>query len=277
MKPQESAEYVLGGTEGEMQRLRVQAAEYEASARWLLAEVDLKKGSRVLDVGCGPVGILPLLAEAVGSSGEVVGLEREERFVRMARAEMSRLGLTNVTIVERDALASGLEDGSFDLVHERLVLVNLPERRDLISKMAALAAPGGVVAVEDIDNISWTCEPEHDSWIALLGVFHDVFRMGGGDPFVGRRLTSLLRQTGLVDVQTRVTVELPAPGEYRRKHLLSLVESIRDKVIASGAMEGAELDDHHAALTEHLADPNTVVIDKLLVQCWGRRPAASPA
>ena len=277
MKPQESAEYVLGGSEGELQRLRAQAAEYEASARWLLAEVDLKKGSRVLDVGCGPVGILPLLAEAVGSSGEVVGLEREERFVGMARAEMSRLGLTNVTIVERDALSSGLEDGSFDLVHERLVLVNLPERRDLISRMAALAAPGGVVAVEDIDNISWTCEPEHDSWIALLGVFHDVFRMGGGDPFVGRRLTALLRQTGLVDVQTRVTVDLPAPGEYRRTHLLSLIESIRDKVIASGAMEGAELDYHQAALTEHLADPDTVVIDKLLVQCWGRRPAASPA
>lgn len=256
-----------------MERLRAQADEYAVPARWLLAEVGLEPGSRALDVGCGPVGVLPLLAEAVGTSGEVVGLERERRFVEMARAEMSRLGLRNVTIVESDALSSGLEDDSFDIVHERLVLVNLPERRDLVTKMVGLAAPGGVVAVEEIDNISWTCEPEHDSWTALLDVFHRVFRMGGGDPFLGRRLTALLRATDLIDVQTRVTVDLPAPGEYRRTHLLSLVESLRGKVIASGAMAEVELDHHRAALAEHLADPETVVVDKLLVQSWGRKPS----
>lgn len=272
MKPPETGEYVLGGSEVELQRLRAQAAEHEASARWLLEEIGVKEGSRVLDVGCGPIGILPLLAQAVGSAGEVVGLEREPRFVGMARAELSRLGVTNTMIVEGDALSSGLEHGSFDLVHERLVLVNLPERLGLVREMAALAAPGGIVALEDIDNVSWTCDPQHNSWTSLLGVFHDVFQAGGGDPFVGRRLPALLREARVVDVRARATAYLPEVGEYRRTHLLSLIASIRDKVIASGAMQQAELDYHQAALIEHLDDPDTLVIDKLLIQCWGRSP-----
>jgi ubiquinone/menaquinone biosynthesis C-methylase UbiE len=268
-----SAEYVLGGSEVERDRLRAQAREHEASARWLLNAIGVRPGSRVLDVGCGPVGILGLLAEAVGPSGEVVGLEREQRFVEMARTEVANLGLKNVTVVQGDALASGLAAQSFDLVHERLVMVNVPERRELLAEMVSLVVPGGVIALEDIDNISWVCEPAHESWTALLAVFHETLRSGGGDPFIGRRLPTMLGQAGVVDVQMHIQAELPRPGEYRRTHLVALVESIRDKVIASGAMSESDLDRHEAALLDHLAAPATVLIDKLLVQSWGRKPA----
>ena len=93
----DSAEYVLGGSDAERARLRAQAEEHEASARWLLREVGVAPGWRVLDVGCGPVGILALLSEVVGRDGEVIGLEREDRFVEMARAEVARRGLTVVS------------------------------------------------------------------------------------------------------------------------------------------------------------------------------------
>jgi ubiquinone/menaquinone biosynthesis C-methylase UbiE len=187
IRTQPSADYVLGGTETELIRLRAQAQEYEEQARWLLETVGVRPGARVLDVGCGPIGILRLLSEKVGPSGAVVGLERERRFVELARYEIERLGLQNVQVIEADALDSGLESESFDLVHERLVLVNVPEREALLSEMFRLTAPGGWVALEDIDNVSWLCEPGHPSWDALLTAFHAAFRAGGGDPFVGRR------------------------------------------------------------------------------------------
>lgn len=273
MESEQSADYVLGGSEAERVRLRSQAAEHEASARWLLDAAVVAQGSRVLDVGCGPIGILALLAEAVGSDGEVVGLEREPRFVEMARAEVARLELENVTIVEGDALASGLDRESFDFVHERLVMVNVPERRELLAEMVSLAVPGGVVALEDIDNVSWLCEPPDESWTALLDAFHHVFRDGGGDPFIGRRLPTLLRDAGVVDVRVHVQAALPETAQYRRTHLLALLESVRAKVVASGLMDERELERHRSALIEHLNDPMTLVIDKLLVQSWGRTPA----
>jgi ubiquinone/menaquinone biosynthesis C-methylase UbiE len=269
----DSAEYVLGGSDAERARLRAQAADHEASARWLLREVGVAPGWRVLDVGCGPLGILALLSELVGRDGEVIGLEREDRFVEMARAEVAQRGLANVSIVQGDALSTGLDRGSFDLVHERLVLVNVPERRELVREMVSLAAPGGVIVLEDIDNVSWVCEPHHESWTILLEVFHQTFRAGGGDPFAGRRLAGLLREAGIPDVQMSVHAALPQPGQYRRTHLLSLIESVRGKAIGSGVISETELDRHCAELRGHLTDPATVVIDKLLIQSWGRKPA----
>lgn len=267
-----SAEYVLGGSDAERARLRAQADQYEPSARWLLEAIGLRRGARVLDVGCGPFGIIALLADAVGPAGQVVGLEREPKFVEMATAEVARLGLGNVTVVQDDALSSGLDRESFDLVHERLVMVNVPERRDLLAEMVSLTAAGGVIALEDIDNISWVCEPAHESCVALLGVFHDVFRAGGGDPLVGRRLPALLRETGLADIRVQAQTAVAGPGQYRRTHLLALIDSLRGKVVASGLMDETELDRHRAALSLHLANPATLVIDKLLVQCWGHKP-----
>jgi hypothetical protein len=90
---------------------------------------------------------------------------------------------------------------------------------------------------------------------------------------VGRRLLGLLRAAGVENVQMKVTVETPPIGDYRRKHLLSLIDSVREKVIATGLMSGSELEEHRNALARHLDDPATIVIDKLLVQCWGRKPA----
>ena len=275
MGAERSREYVLGGSDAERARLRAQAAEHEASARSLLTAIGVRQEASVVDIGCGPIGILGLLADAVGTSGTVVGLERESRFAEMARDHVARLGLENVTVVQADALSSGLARGSFDLVHERLVLVNVPERRELVAEMVSLAVPGGVVALEDIDNVSWVCEPAHESWDALLAAFHQVFRAGGGDPFVGRRLPALAREAGLADIQVQVQTAVPEPGQYRRTHLLALIESVRGKVVAAGVMGEAELDHHLAALSGHLADPATLVIDKLLVQCWGHKPAST--
>jgi hypothetical protein len=71
----------------------------------------------------------------------------------------------------------------------------------------------------------------------------------------------------------RTHVELPKVGEYQRTHLLSLIEAIRAQILASGRIGEAELREHMAALSEHLSDPATTLIDKLVVQAWGRKPS----
>src|SRR5579871_2670190 len=74
----EPQSYVLGTHNAERERLLHQVKMYEPAARWLLEQVGLSAGARAIDVGCGPLGILDLLVERVGPTGEVVGLEREE-------------------------------------------------------------------------------------------------------------------------------------------------------------------------------------------------------
>ena len=44
------------------------------------------------------------------------------------------------------------------------------------------------------------------------------------------------------------------------------------RFVAKGILDDAKLTDHREALAQHLKDPATIVIDKLLVQCWGQKP-----
>jgi SAM-dependent methyltransferase len=269
---QSSPAYPLGSTDIERQRLVSQAQGYEPQASWLLDRVGIRAGWRVADIGCGPFGILDLLSTRVGPEGHVVGLEREPRFAAMARNEVAARALPNVEIVEADTFHHPLERASFDLVHERLVMINVTAREALVSEMMALLRPGGIVILEDVDNVSWLCEPAHPSWTALRNAFFVAYHANGGDPFIGRRLPHYLRAAGAHSIQVKVHVDAAVAGDYRRKHLLSIIDSIADKAIDLKLFTRPELQRHRDALEAHLEDPSTVVIDKLLVQAWGRKP-----
>ncbi|HET7806113.1 MAG TPA: methyltransferase domain-containing protein [Pseudolabrys sp.] len=266
------AEYSLGGTEIEKQRLLTQVQPYEPMARELLERVQVKSGWRVADIGCGPIGILNLLSEAVGSQGQVFGVEREARFAAMAREEAARRGLQNVTIVQADGFATGLSKGTLDMVHERLVLMHVPNREAFVAEMLSLLRPGGTIALEDVDNSSWLCHPAHDSWTTLFDAFHEAFHKSGGDGFLGRRLPGLLRTAGIQDVKTKIYADVLQIGDYRRTHLISLIDSIRGKIVEAGVLSDDDLERHKRMLADHLANPATTVVEKLLVQSWGVKP-----
>jgi ubiquinone/menaquinone biosynthesis C-methylase UbiE len=269
--PTPSVPYALGGTVTEQQRLVAQARNLEGVAAWMLDSLPVRPGSRAVDIGCGPIGIMNLLSARVGAEGSVVGVEREPRFVDMARAELRRRGLRNVAVIHADALQTGLEKNAFDVVHERLILINLPPAAQdaLLTEMFSLVKPGGVIALQEFDSAAYVCYPEHPSWSRLLALWNAAFHATGGNEFVGRSLAHRLQSIGAQDVKMKVHVEATQVGEYRRTHLLSLIESMRDHILASGQIAEVELRGQMSALAAHLADPRTTLIDKLVVQAWG--------
>lgn len=103
-----------------LEQYRRHAAGYDASARrtmrlrrraidWL----ELAPGERVLDVACGTGLSLPLLAERVGTAGQVIGVELSPEMTRLARART--VHLPQVRLIEA-AMEDALLDGSFDAV-----------------------------------------------------------------------------------------------------------------------------------------------------------------
>lgn len=267
-----ASDYVLGGTLTEQQRLLRQIEGFDAEACSLLDRIGVQPGWRAIDIGCGPLGILDRLSERVGPHGTVIGLEREPRFAAMGRTIAAERGLANVEYVEADGNATGLPRDSFDFVHERLAIIQQPDPERMLAEMVALARPGGIVVAQEIDQVSWLCEPPHPAWDALLAGLRTVLEESGVDYFLGRKLPGLLRDAGLTDVRVEVQVRVDLPGEYRRTHLLSMVESVREKILSRGLFTIDELDATMGELRQHLNDPDTVVIRQLLFQTWGRKP-----
>ena len=241
--------YLLGGQiADEASRLLQQGLGLQREARWLLDHIGVGPRWRTVDVGCGPLGVLDLLAERVGPNGEVVGFERDKRLVEMGQAIVAQRGLGNVHFVLGDAYNTGLPRGSFDFVHTRLLLINLKDPGRALTELVALARPGGVVAVEDINQVPWLCEPPHPAWDALVNAFLLVWRENGLES-IDRTPAPGTPPGGRVNRRESGSARPNGPaGSYHRKHVLALIEAARDEVIRQAHLSASELEALKSAL-----------------------------
>ena len=136
--------YLLGRGETEEARLKRQMAALAPDSDAQFEKIGIKAGERILDLGCGPGGVLHLLGKRVGPTGSVLGIERSPHFAGLARRFVADHALPQVG--EGDAYDTGLPRASFDGAHMRFVLVNVPEPERIVREMVSLVRPGGWVA-----------------------------------------------------------------------------------------------------------------------------------
>lgn len=270
------AVYPLGSSRGESARLQRQAEELAADSAALLDRVGLRPGQSAIDLGCGPRGILDMLAERVSPGGWVVGLDADPAHAAMAAEFAAARRLSGVEIITADARSTGLPPGSFDLVHARTLLVNLPDPAGAVAEMTRLARPGGWVASMEPDTENALCYPPHPAFDRLCDIFTVAFRRHGADPWVGRRVPGLLRRAGLEHVEVEARVQMYPHANSRRTIRLDLVRAMRPQVLEMGLATAAELDELDAAARPHLVDPDTVMMSGLLFLTWGRKPDHPP-
>jgi ubiquinone/menaquinone biosynthesis C-methylase UbiE len=264
--------YLLGADESERLRLLAQGEIHRAEAEALFDRIEIPAGGRAVDFGCGPLGVLDLLSCRVGPAGEVVGLDSEPRMIGFAQRSVAERGLANVKLVRADAGATGLDANSFDLAHERLVLVNLTSPQDVVAEMARVVRPGGWVVLENVDWLTWICEPPHPAWDSLMDALVQTWGTLGLDPFMGRRMPAFLRGAGLVDAAIEVRPHSWRPGEPNQLLLLRFIDIFRDQIVDGGFLDAPGLARLAVELEEHLSRPETFVMHPLLFQAWGRKP-----
>ena len=112
----------------------------------LTGDARIRRGFRVLDLGCGTGYPALLVAEAVGSNGEVIGLDLAEDMLAVARQKAGRLGMMNVRFQQADITALPFDDHYFDAVTSRFCLMFLPDIPKAVAEIARVLKPGGYLA-----------------------------------------------------------------------------------------------------------------------------------
>src|SRR5262245_45220375 len=92
-----------------------------------LAEL-LRPGMSVLDVGCGTGAITSGIARAVGPNGRVVGVDRDEALLEIARIEHG--AISNLRFEAGDAAALNFR-GEFDIVSSSRALQWMRDPREV--------------------------------------------------------------------------------------------------------------------------------------------------
>jgi ubiquinone/menaquinone biosynthesis C-methylase UbiE len=144
------ATYALGRSAEETCRLQRQAQLYDLSTRRLFVDAGISRGMKVLDVGSGAGDVALLVAELVGPTGCVVGVDTNVAILETARARTHAAGLTNVSFVEGDLRTVALDD-DFDAVVGRLILLYLGNPAEALRIATSHLRPGGIVAFQEAD------------------------------------------------------------------------------------------------------------------------------
>ncbi len=110
----------------------------------MVEELALPQGSKVLDLGTGTGILIPMLIEAVGSSGAVVAVDFAPQMLAEARKKYQ---WPNLEFLEGAAEEIPLEDQVFDEVVCNSAFPHFDDLRQAAQEMARVLRPGGRVTV----------------------------------------------------------------------------------------------------------------------------------
>lgn len=199
----------------------------------MLDRLRLRRGMRVLEVGCGTGRDAYEIARRVGPAGRVFGVDASAEIVAEARRQSVARKLP-VEFAVGDARALELPDGSVDRCRAERLLMHVPGGAEAaVAELARVLRPGGRAVVFDFD---WDTFVIDGAEPALTRRIVRSFSDGLPNGRAGRALPRLLRDAGLIDVTVQPhAVEIPYDffGWVISAHL--------DSAIAEGLFSPKEL------------------------------------
>lgn len=265
-----AGEYSLATGEAAVRRLTALHRLYSPSGRRILLQAGLKPGMTVADLGCGVGATTRTLAEMVGPSGSVTGLDVSAAQLEQGRNLCAAAGIANSIFLEASATATGLPRNSFDLVYCRFLLLHLVDPAACLREMREILKPGGVLVVEDGDLTSAGSSPASSlHWFASL--FGRLGPTRGLNYAMANHLYHLVEAAGFPDPE--IEIHQPAMARGEERFLLKWsVEEAAPAFIAAGLVTAGEMSAILADMNRDTRDPGILVLGPRMSVVWARKP-----
>jgi SAM-dependent methyltransferase len=274
MTNQAVADYVLGYTDSEQERLIRQASIIAPHTERLFREAGIGVGHRVLDLGSGMGDVSMLVAGLVGASGEVVGIERDATSIERAQARVAAAGLRNVSFLNAD-VNNIVTDRPFDAVVGRFILMFLPDPVSALRSVSRLVRPGGVLAFQEPSWIPMLALGDRlPLWSCVLRSIHETVLRSGANPEMGLALYPIFQEVGLPAPRMHLEIPLGSDSAFVRiiSELLCSLQPLAEQHNVS-LEELGNLDTLPDRICAEIAAANTVVSIVPLLGAWSRKPA----
>jgi hypothetical protein len=222
-------------------------------------------GRRCLEVGAGGGSVARWLADKVGPTGHVLATDLKPEHLDDG---------SGYTLLRHDLVTEPVPEGNWDLIHARLVLLHIPEREEVLARLADALAPGGALVMEDWatqfnDSILLNApSPEaaelfNDYQNTLFGILPSR----GNDPAWASRVHSVMLKAGLINVETGVHARSWRGGEAGALLILANAGQLRQQFLDAGFGE-----DRLAQLRTLVTDPQFVIRGHFMYATIGRKP-----
>ncbi len=210
---------------------------FQAYKRKSYSLMNLREGHCALDLGCGAGDDALALAQIVGSTGRVVGIDNSETMIAEAKKRAEKIG-GHVEFRLGDAHNLDFADNTFDGCRADRVFQHLKEPKQALSEMIRVARPGARIVINDPDWETLVVDiPNKSLTRRVLNYFCDETQNG----WCGRELYRLFKTCGLFKISI-----VPMPlvlTDYATANKLFSLELTAEKMKKAGQLAATEVEE----------------------------------
>lgn len=165
---------------------------------YLFSKVLPKAALQILEIGCGTGAILSDLSDVSSGGATLHGMDLQAKHLVDAQLHAPKARLACA-----DAHSLPYREKSFDIVYCHFLLLWLRDAARALNEMRRVAVPGGaILAMAEPDYGGRIDYPEA---LAQMGRWQSqALQAQGANPRIGRQLTMLFNQAGLIEVESGV-------------------------------------------------------------------------
>jgi SAM-dependent methyltransferase len=260
-------DYVLGTHDEEIARLGLQHRVWRPAVLDCWQKAGITVGKRVLDVGAGPGYATVDLAEIVGPAGEVVALERSNKFVRAMNEAIGTRELANVRVHEIDLMIDDLPKGDFDFAWCRWVASFVNDPPLLIKKLAGVMPKGSMSIFHEYGHYeTWRFFPPLPNHLRFRQHVIETWRESGGEPDGAPALPALLSENGFVIRSATPHIFCLRPKDYMWQWPATFIDVYLPRLQQMGRIDEAFAEKVRAEFAGAEKSPNTLMITPLVLE-----------
>jgi ubiquinone/menaquinone biosynthesis C-methylase UbiE len=247
MSVENLSKYVHGTSPEEQRRLSTLNKLLNNAA---LKELALRGDEKILDVGCGLAQFSRVMAVAVAPRGHVLGIERSPEQLTEAKRQAVEDGQSNLVDLRLgDALSLPLrqqEWGSFDIAHARFLLEHVTDPLAVVRTMAQAVRSQGRIILQDDDHDLLRLWPEPSGFLSLWHAYIRTYDRFNNDPYVGRKLVTLLYESGIMPCKNTWLFFGSCSGnpnfELYVDNLVGILKGAREEILLGELLEPKQFD-----------------------------------
>jgi len=236
----------MGRSDDETRRLQDRAEFFRPLTRHLFEDAGITTGMKVLDIGSGAGDVAFLVAELVGPTGVVLGVDQNPEVLRTADARARSGHLDHVSFIAGDIRDLAV-DNDFDAVVGRLVLMYSADPAATLRAALQYVRPGGLAAFHEMNlgGLVWSEPPS--ALHQLMGhCVREAFARSGVEMSMGTRLPEVFVAAGLQPPQLCADAVIGTGDEWTRRFAAAfgagILRSVLPVIVQHGVASETELD-----------------------------------
>lgn len=268
--------YLLGRSQAEEQRLQRQARLHDPMTRRLFEAAGIGLGMKVLDLGSGAGDVAMLVAEMVGPTGSVVGVDMNPVILETARQRVRAAGHANVTFIAGNIEDIPLDD-DFDAIVGRFILMYLRDPAAVLRQILPHLRSTGVAAFKEVDfTLDLVAYPPTPIVQQMARWFTQAFALAGVETAMGMKFHQVFLNAGFEAPQMQVdalTGGSPAFIEEITAYGADTIRSILPLLIKSGLATAEQVDIETLAerYRDEVLQQGAVIRNYLMIGAWAHK------